>query len=94
MSNELDAERGRLAQEVMDNPVYADAYAQIEQEILTKWRESRDKDEREQLHQLLLMLAKVQKTLEAVMRSGKLSSAELIRRASLPERIGRALRRF
>lgn len=92
MSNELEAERGRLAQAVLDNEVYADAYAQLEQEIVTKWREARDKDEREQLHQLLLMLGKVQKALEAVMRSGKVSSAELLRRASLPERIGRTFR--
>lgn len=92
MSLGADTERGRLALDVLNNTVYAEAYAQIEEEITRKWRDSRDKDEREQLHQLLLMLTKVQRALETTMRSGKVASAELSRRASLPERIGRTLR--
>lgn len=93
MTLEYDVDRGRKAEEVLNNPVYADAYTRIEQEITRKWRESRDKEEREQLHQLLRMLDKARTVLESTMRSGKVAAKELERRRSLPERVTGRLRR-
>lgn len=92
MSLESELERGRLAEAVLTNEVYTDAYTQIEQEITRKWRESRDKDEREQLHQLLRMLEKARTVLEATMRSGKVAAEALQRKRSLSERINGRLR--
>lgn len=88
MSLEIEADRGRLAQDVLDNEVYAESYGLIEQEIARKWRDSRDAKEREQLHQLQRMLDKARNVLEQTMRSGKVASAELERKRSLSERIG------
>lgn len=93
MSLEQDVERGRQAEAVLANPVYADAYLQIEQEVTRKWRESRDKEEREQLHQLLRMLDKARTVMESTMRSGKVAAKELERRQSLSERLTGRLRR-
>lgn len=73
MSHEQEADRGRLAKEVLDNPVYAEAYERIEKELIGKWRESRDKDEREHLHRLLRSLSKVRSIMEGVMNSGKVA---------------------
>lgn len=92
MSLESELERGRLAEAVLTNEVYTDAYTQIEQEITRKWRESRDKDEREQLHQLLRMLEKARTVLEATMRSGKVAAETLQRKRSLSERMTGRLR--
>lgn len=88
MSDEIDAQRGKLAEAVLENEVYRDAYAQIEQGITTKWRESRDAAEREELHRMLRMLEKVKSVTETVMRTGQLAAAEIERKRSLAERIG------
>ena len=76
-----------MADEVLKNPVYAESYELIEQEITRKWRDSRDALEREQLHQLLRMLEKARTVLEATMRSGQVAAKELERKRSLPERM-------
>lgn len=88
MSLEQEAERGRWADEVLKNPVYAEAHDLIAQGITEQWRKSRDAAEREQLHQMLRMLDKVQTLIESTMRTGKVAQAELKRKASLAERIG------
>lgn len=90
---ERDRERGRLAQDVLDNPIYAEAHAAIEQEVIKQWREARNTQDREQLHQLLLMHAKAKAALEQVMRTGQLAEAELQRKATKAEQIGQVLNR-
>lgn len=88
MNHELEAQRGQLAEQVLKNPVYADAYGLIEKELVRLWRDSRDRDEREQLHQLQRMLGKVQTVLESTMRSGQVAASELQRKRTLAQRIG------
>jgi hypothetical protein len=82
------AERGQLAQQVLDNPVYAESHGLIEAELTRKWRESRDKDEREHIHQLLRMLDKAKNVLESTMRTGQLAADKIKQRKSIAERIG------
>ncbi|SDQ42257.1 hypothetical protein [Pseudoxanthomonas sp. CF125] len=88
MSDEADALRGKRAQEVLDNEVYADSYASVEAELINKWRDSRNPEDREQLHQFLMMLGKVQNALETVMRTGEVAAAEIARKRSKAEQIG------
>ena len=88
MSHEAELQRGKLAQEVLDNPVYIEAHAAIEQETIRLWREARNPEDREQLHQLLLMHEKAKVALESVMRSGQIAEAELSRKLSRAEQIG------
>ena len=88
MSDVIEAERGRQAQAVLDNPVYAEGYAQIEQELMHKWRDSRDAHEREQLHRLLMALTLIRSRLEATMRTGKVALDKITQRQTLAERIG------
>lgn len=92
MGLENEAERGRLAEEVLNNPVYAEAYQLIEKGITDQWRQSRDEKEREQLHQLLRMLDKARNVVETTMREGRVAQDKLAQRASLAQRIGQRLR--
>ncbi len=92
MSLELDVERGRQAQEVLDNAVYAESYTLIEQEIYKAWQNSREQADREQLHQLLRMLEKAKLVLESTMRSGKIAADQLLQKRSLAERVGQRFR--
>lgn len=88
MGLEREVDRGRLAEDVLNNPVYAEAHDLIAQGITEQWRHSRDAAEREQLHQLLRMLDKTRTLLEATMREGKVARSELQRKQTFAERIG------
>ena len=93
MSLEKDVDRARLAADVLNNAVYSESFALIEQEITRKWRDSRDASEREQLHQLLRMLDKSRTLLEATMRSGQVAAKDLERKRTLAERMTGRLQR-
>lgn len=88
MSYDEDAKRGRLAEAVLTNDVYVEAYRLIEQGLIAKWREADDKEDREQLHKLLKLLGKVQNLMESTMRNGQIAAKELERKRSLTERVG------
>lgn len=92
MSLQTDVRRGELARDVLDNEVYVEAYALIEQEITRAWRESKDKDEREELHRALRSLSKVKTVLEGTMKSGEIAAEKLRIEQSRLQRIGSALR--
>ena len=79
---------GDLAKQVLENEAYIAAFADIEQEILTQWKQSpaRDGEGREKLWQLLSLLNKLQATLQATLDTGKLASLELQHKRSLAER--------
>lgn len=92
MSNEADALRGKRAEEILNNEVYSQSYAMLETEVIGKWRESRNADDREQLHQFLMMLGKVQNALETVMRTGQVAQAEITRKATRADQMTRFVR--
>lgn len=92
MSDVIEAQRGQAAEAVLNSAIYQESYAKVEEEITRKWRDSRDRDEREQLHQMLLMMGKVRAVLEGTMRSGKVAAAELARKQTLVERTRKAIR--
>lgn len=94
MSDIQDVERGRLAEDVLNNQVYDESYGLIEKEIHSKWQNSRDKEDREHLHRLLMALLLIRSSLEATMRSGLLAADKLRREQNLAERIGQRLRPF
>lgn len=92
MSLESDALRGKQAAEVVANPIYAEAWSALEAEIIRQWRDARNAQDREQLHQLLLMHERAKAALESVMRTGEVAAAELARRLSRAEQIQAAVR--
>ena len=69
MRDELD--NGRLADEIISNPVYQEAYELIEQEIFSQWKLSKDKAERECLHQTSQLLHRLKVSLNQTMLNGK-----------------------
>lgn len=86
MTDEQAVERGRLAEDVLNNRVYAESYGLIEAEFVAMWRASRDKDEREDIHRALVMLDKARNVLETAMREGKIAAKEIQRKQSLAQR--------
>jgi hypothetical protein len=90
VSDASDAQRGQAAQAVLDSPIYAESYTLIESELTRKWRESRDPEEREHIHQLLRMLDKARNVLETVMRTGQLAEDAIRRKQSQAEQMADA----
>ena len=87
---------GDRAREVLENEAYTAAWADIETEILTQWKQSpaRDADGREKLWQLLSLLHKLQATLKTTLETGKLAMMELEHQRTLAERLNAAKREF
>ena len=92
MSDQQDAERGQQAVAVLQNPAYLDAYAQLDGALVKLWRESRDPQDREDLHRMLGLLTRLQAIMEGAVRSGHLAEKEILRKRNLAERMGLAAR--
>lgn len=72
-----EIERGRLAAEVLNNPVYVEAHEAIETEIINAWRDAKDEQTREHLHRMLRCLSKVRQVMQGVMTSGEIERRKL-----------------
>lgn len=81
-------EAGARARDVLDNPVYTQAYEAIEQELIKEWISSpaRDAQGREKLWTYLQMLRRVQSQLAQTMESGQLARVDLDHKRSLMAR--------
>ena len=92
MTLQTDVQRGEMARQVLENEVYAEAYTLLESEITRAWRESRDRDEREELHRALRSLAKVRTVLES-MAQADLACWEIVTdRGRLQQRVDQLYR--
>lgn len=76
------------AKEVLENEAFQQAFKDIEQELIEKWKTSPVRDEagREKLFLMLSMLGNVEKCLKQTLDSGKLAAKELEYQKSLMER--------
>lgn len=70
---------GDQARQVLDNPAFARAFADIQQEYMSAWLNSpaRDTEGREKIFEMVKQLDKVQATLRTYLETGKLASLEL-----------------
>jgi len=90
MSADEEIRRARDAQQVLENPAYQEAYATIDAALVGAWRDSRDPKDREDLHKMLGLLARIQGAMESVMRNGQITEKELLRKRNFAERMGLA----
>ena len=76
---------GNRAREVLENEVFQQVFADIEQELFQAWTDSpaRDAEGREKIHQYLAMLKKVRTHLQSTLETGKLAQMELEHKRSL-----------
>lgn len=74
--------RGNQAAEVLNNPIYQEAFVAIRAQLMgefqsTKFRQSKQRDE---VWRQMQTVEKMQKHLEKVMRSGRISEATIAER--------------
>lgn len=76
---------GARAKDILDNEVFQQVFADIEQELFKAWAESpaRDAEGRERIHQYQQMLRKVQANLQATFETGRLAQLEVQHQQSM-----------
>ena len=88
-----ELERGRQAAEVLENPVYRDAMAQLQTEVLNKWQNDKDAAVRDWLWSMMQACKRLDKVLLETMQTGQLRSQQIEMERSRAERLGATLRR-
>ncbi|MFZ6653799.1 hypothetical protein [Undibacterium sp. TJN19] len=77
------------AKEVLENEAYIQAFADIENEIIEKWKTTpaRDAEGREKLWMYLAMLKKFKSQLDSTLQTGKLAQLEVEHKQNLLQRL-------
>jgi hypothetical protein len=88
-----DVDRARQAQAVLENPAFVDSYAALERAITDRWRNSRDAQDREELHRQLMALLLIRGHLETVLREGQIAADKLGREQTRADRMLKAVSR-
>ena len=70
--------RAERARAILDDPLVKDAFAQLEQDCLSKWRHSRDEDSagRERLYQSLRLIDQLRQDFTSLVLSGRMTQAQ------------------
>lgn len=92
MNDREDLERGRLAAEVLENPVFRDAFDRIQQEIVTKWQGEKEERQREWLWSMSQACKRLESVLTEAMNNGLVAQKQLDLHQSRAERFGQKLR--
>ena len=81
MTPDQEINRGQIAQHVLDNDVYKEAYSLVRSGIIQAWESApiRDKDGQGELKLMLKLLTDVHKNMESVMTTGKLAKIQVER---------------
>ena len=90
MSAEQDVQRGKDALAVLQNPAYIEAYTTLDAALVKAWRDSRDPQDREDLHRMLGLLSRLQGVMESAVRNGHITEKEILRKRNFAERMGLA----
>lgn len=79
---------GRLAKDVLDNPVYQDAFDRIKKELYSQWQNSENLQEREALHLSNKLLGKMQAVFKQAVMNGEVELRVWEHKKTLAEKIG------
>ena len=79
---------GNRAKEVLENEVFIQVWADVEQELTRAWQDSpaRDTEGREKIFLTLQMLRKLKGAIQSTLETGKLAEAELRHQKTLADR--------
>lgn len=65
------AREGRVAQQILEDPVFQKAVRMADGDFIHRWRNAETTEERERLHAQQAALSEVQKQLEVLVHRGK-----------------------
>jgi hypothetical protein len=75
----IDAGKGVQAKELLENPIMAEAFAELERRYMEAWRQSKpaDQEERERLWLAVGILAEIQRHLRVVIDNGVIANRDI-----------------
>jgi len=81
---------GNRAKEVLENEAFQQVFVDIEQEVMSQWKNSpaRDAEGREKLWSYLMLLQKVKTHLESSLESGRLAMIDVEHQKSWAQKVG------
>lgn len=81
MSTETEAERGRQAELLLDNPIYQESITTVRNVIVSSWENSpiRDKEGQHELKLMLKLLNDLTQNIKLVAETGKLAKLQIER---------------
>ena len=79
MRLELERERGEQARQIVEHPLWAEAWAEYEKAVIAKWRNSPEigTEAREALWLSLRIAEKARRHIESVMVTGRMAAEQL-----------------
>lgn len=83
-----EADRGRRAQELLDDELMVEAFSLIRTKLTNEWADSpaRDTEGREKLWLMLKLLSSVEGHLKTVLETGKMANVQLTQQRNLMDR--------
>jgi hypothetical protein len=88
-----EIERGRLAADVLENPVFRDAHQQIRAEIVSRWQVEKDESVREWLWSLMQASKRLESVLIESMQTGQMRQQQIDMQQSRLQKAGASLKR-
>jgi hypothetical protein len=90
-----EVSRARQAQEVMDNPLFQEAFNSLQEQLRREWESSpaRDTEGRERIWLAVNLLGKVRQHLEQTMQTGSMARMQLEQQRSRWQTLKEAARR-
>lgn len=91
-----EAARGSKAKAILENEIFQDAWAKVEEGIIERWKEApmRDLEGQQALKMMLKLMSDVRAQIEEVMTTGKMAEASLEHERTIAERAKAAIREF
>mgnify|MGYP003419095947 CR=1 FL=1 len=83
MTDELAVQRAEEAKQLLANPLFAEAFAAIREEVINQWTNSKSNEDvgREKLWITLKLLDRLQSQITQVVQTGKVAQASLLQKA-------------
>ena len=69
--------RAGLAKDVLSNPVFFEAFARVERDLLTKWQSEVDSDKRDEIWHEVKLLGQLKNKLELMIKDGQTAEMSL-----------------
>ena len=93
MSASEEIERGRLAADVLENPVFRQAFEQMRSEVVAKWRGEKDGAARDWLWTLDQATKRLESILIETMQTGQMRQQQIDLQQSRLQKAGATIKR-
>lgn len=91
MTADEELRRGDMARQIIENPIYSEAWQSVRDAIISAWESApiRDKEGQNELKLMLKLLTDVRRNVETVMQTGKMARIQIERESMFKKAVDR-----